>query len=71
MNDSKILSRIELIELFRNIHKGRKVTDNITTIGLVGSYSNVGKSSTINLLMIEKKVSVSTTPAAKQNTVKH
>lgn len=61
MNDPKILSRIELIELFRSIHKGKKVTDHMSTIGLVG-YPNVGKSSTINSLMIEKKVSVSATP---------
>ncbi|XP_055301961.1 large subunit GTPase 1 homolog [Sitodiplosis mosellana] len=61
LNDPKILSRSELIELFRNVHKGPKVTDDISTIGLVG-YPNVGKSSTINSLMIEKKVSVSATP---------
>lgn len=60
-NDPNILSRTELIELFRNIHKGNKVTDGVSTIGLVG-YPNVGKSSTINSLMIEKKVSVSATP---------
>lgn len=60
-NDPKILTRVELIELFRNMHKGTKVTENISTIGLVG-YPNVGKSSTINSLMIEKKVSVSATP---------
>lgn len=61
MNDPKILSREELVELFRSIHKGIKVTDGLSTIGLVG-YPNVGKSSTINSLMIEKKVSVSATP---------
>lgn len=61
LNDPKILSRTELVELFRIIHKGPKVTDGLSTIGLVG-YPNVGKSSTINSLMIEKKVSVSATP---------
>lgn len=61
LNDPNILTRDELIELFRNIHSGHKVTDGISTIGLVG-YPNVGKSSTINSLMIEKKVSVSATP---------
>lgn len=61
LNDPKILTRIELIELFRNIHKGAKVTEKLSTIGLVG-YPNVGKSSTINSIMIEKKVSVSATP---------
>lgn len=61
LNDPNILTRTELIELFRNIHKGSKVTEDRSTIGLVG-YPNVGKSSTINSLMIEKKVSVSATP---------
>lgn len=60
-NNPNILSRVELIELFKSIHSGTKVTENVTTIGLVG-YPNVGKSSTINSLMLEKKVSVSATP---------
>lgn len=61
LNDPSILTRSELIEFFRCIHNGPKVTSKISTIGLVG-YPNVGKSSTINSLMIEKKVSVSATP---------
>lgn len=60
-NDPNILTRPELIELFRKIHHGPKVTEGVSTMGLVG-YPNVGKSSTINSLMIEKKVSVSATP---------
>lgn len=60
-NSSQILTREELVELFRTIHTGPKVTESITTIGLVG-YPNVGKSSTINSLMLAKKVSVSATP---------
>lgn len=60
-NSSKLLTRIELISLFKMIHKSEKVTPNITTIGLVG-YPNVGKSSTINSLLVAKKVSVSATP---------
>lgn len=60
-NSSQILTRNELIELFRTLHNGPKVTRNITTIGLVG-YPNVGKSSTINALLSSKKVSVSATP---------
>lgn len=60
-NNPQVLNRVELIELFKTIHTGKKVTDNLSTIGLVG-YPNVGKSSTINSLMIEKKVSVSATP---------
>lgn len=58
---TKILTRLELIDLFRRMHNKPKVTEGLTTIGLVG-YPNVGKSSTINSLMIEKKVSVSATP---------
>ncbi|XP_022913612.2 large subunit GTPase 1 homolog [Onthophagus taurus] len=60
-NKNKVLSRSELIELFRTIHTESKVTEGITTIGLVG-YPNVGKSSTINAILTEKKVSVSATP---------
>ncbi|XP_067636501.1 large subunit GTPase 1 homolog isoform X1 [Eurosta solidaginis] len=60
-NDYKVLTREELIGLFKNIYIGNTFTAGVTTIGLVG-YPNVGKSSTINALMIEKKVSVSATP---------
>ncbi|XP_063903293.1 large subunit GTPase 1 homolog [Zophobas morio] len=57
----EILTKHQLIDLFRRVHKGPKVTENVTTIGLVG-YPNVGKSSTINSLLSVKKVSVSATP---------
>ncbi|RZB38767.1 large subunit GTPase 1 -like [Asbolus verrucosus] len=60
-NSKDIVTRDQLIDLFQKIHKGPKVTENITTIGLVG-YPNVGKSSTINSLLSAKKVSVSATP---------
>ncbi|KAJ8913541.1 hypothetical protein NQ315_017092 [Exocentrus adspersus] len=60
-NSSQVLTRSELIQLFKTIHEGPKVTKNVTTIGLVG-YPNVGKSSTINALLSSKKVSVSATP---------
>lgn len=60
-NSAQLLTKEELIELFRTIHTGQKVTENLTTIGLVG-YPNVGKSSTINALLSAKKVSVSATP---------
>jgi len=60
-NRSRLLSRGELIELFKTIHKGMKVQENRTVVGLVG-YPNVGKSSTINSLLTYKKVSVSATP---------
>lgn len=60
-NSTKLLTRDELINLFKAIHTGPKFSKNITTIGLVG-YPNVGKSSTINSLLKAKKVSVSATP---------
>lgn len=50
-----------LIEVFKNMHSGKKCVEGVTTVGLVG-YPNVGKSSTINALLTEKKVSVSATP---------
>lgn len=56
-----LFSRSELMEVFRTIHTKKKVSEKAVTIGLVG-YPNVGKSSTINCLLLEKKVSVSSTP---------
>ncbi len=58
----RILSRSELIALFKSVHKSPdKAKPGITTIGLVG-YPNVGKSSTINAILQDKKVAVSETP---------
>lgn len=61
LNTSKLLSRDDLVHLFRTIHTEKKVNEGSTTIGLVG-YPNVGKSSTINALLTYKKVSVSAMP---------
>jgi large subunit GTPase 1 len=61
MNSDKLLTHEELVAVFKSLHTGPKVTDGVTTIGLVG-YPNVGKSSTINALLTYKKVSVSSTP---------
>lgn len=62
VNSAKLLNRDELVELFKTIYSGNKTyIDEVTTIGLVG-YPNVGKSSTINTLLKNKKVSVSATP---------
>lgn len=58
---SHLMSRTELIDVLRRVHTGPRVSGKVVTIGLVG-YPNVGKSSTINCLMQEKKVSVSATP---------
>jgi large subunit GTPase 1 len=61
MNSDRLLTREELVAIFKSLHTGPKVTAGVTTIGLVG-YPNVGKSSTINTLLTYKKVSVSSTP---------
>nr|XP_053648547.1 large subunit GTPase 1 homolog [Cherax quadricarinatus] len=61
VTSSCLLSRSDLIEVFHTIHTKKRILEKSVTIGLVG-YPNVGKSSTINCLMQEKKVSVSATP---------
>lgn len=62
-NDPKILTRLELIEFFKTIRRSHPsaLGKDSAIIGLMG-YPNVGKSSTINALLQEKKVSVSATP---------
>ncbi|XP_029471651.1 large subunit GTPase 1 homolog isoform X1 [Rhinatrema bivittatum] len=60
-NSSHLVQSKELLEIFRAAHKGAKVKEGEITIGLVG-YPNVGKSSTINTILGNKKVSVSATP---------
>ncbi|KAL1456009.1 hypothetical protein WDU94_000764 [Cyamophila willieti] len=59
----KLLNREELIKLFKSFYDVNipRVKPEVMTIGLVG-YPNVGKSSTINAILSEKKVSVSSTP---------
>lgn len=59
-NNPDVLSRLELIQFFKDIDVPLK-KENSKVIGLIG-YPNVGKSSTINALLQEKKVSVSATP---------
>lgn len=62
INSPKLLNRNDLVKLFKMIYNGNKTyTHGVTTIGFVG-YPNVGKSSTINTLLMDKKVSVSATP---------
>lgn len=60
-NEWDVLSRTQLIDFFKSIKVEKPHTEGISTIGLVG-YPNVGKSSTINAVLTEKKVSVSATP---------
>lgn len=60
-NNSKILTRQELIDFFKAIRENHPSAKETITIGLTG-YPNVGKSSTINAILQEKKVSVSATP---------
>ncbi|NWI62743.1 LSG1 GTPase, partial [Todus mexicanus] len=60
-NFSHLVQRDELLEIFKTMHKGPRVKDGEVNVGLVG-YPNVGKSSTINTILGNKKVSVSATP---------
>ncbi|NXU14428.1 LSG1 GTPase, partial [Pardalotus punctatus] len=60
-NFSHLVQRNELLEIFKTMHNGLRVKDGEVNVGLVG-YPNVGKSSTINTILGNKKVSVSATP---------
>ena len=62
-NNPNILTRLELIEFFKSVRRNHPSASekDSAIIGLMG-YPNVGKSSTINALLQEKKVSVSATP---------
>ncbi|XP_030072605.1 large subunit GTPase 1 homolog [Microcaecilia unicolor] len=60
-NSSHLVQSKELLDIFKATHKGSKVKEGEITVGMVG-YPNVGKSSTINTILGNKKVSVSATP---------
>ncbi|XP_057698108.1 large subunit GTPase 1 homolog [Corythoichthys intestinalis] len=60
-NSTRLLHKDELLEMFKMVHNGPRCKDGQLTVGLVG-YPNVGKSSTINTILRNKKVSVSATP---------
>uniref|UniRef100_A0A668AUJ2 Large subunit GTPase 1 homolog n=1 Tax=Myripristis murdjan TaxID=586833 RepID=A0A668AUJ2_9TELE len=60
-NSSRLLHKDELLAMFKAAHSGPRCKEGQLTVGLVG-YPNVGKSSTINTIFRNKKVSVSATP---------
>ena len=60
-NSVKVLDAEELLDYFKSVHQGARVTEGQFTVGMVG-YPNVGKSSTINAILKTKKVPVSSTP---------
>ncbi|GAB5364882.1 hypothetical protein AAMO2058_001008300 [Amorphochlora amoebiformis] len=67
-SQTRVLSRAEILQYFEtiglNLIKGgdsERREQPVVTVGMIG-YPNVGKSSTVNVLMGEKKVSVSATP---------
>ncbi|XP_031715434.1 large subunit GTPase 1 homolog [Anarrhichthys ocellatus] len=60
-NSSRLLHKDELLDVFKAVHNGPRCREGQLTVGMVG-YPNVGKSSTINTILRNKKVSVSATP---------
>ncbi|CAG5132805.1 unnamed protein product [Candidula unifasciata] len=62
-NNPEIISAEELLEVFRQLAhpSASSRSDDVKTVGMVG-YPNVGKSSTINVILQEKKLGVSATP---------
>lgn len=60
-NSSRLLHKDDLLDMFKAVHNGPRCKEGQLTVGLVG-YPNVGKSSSINTILRNKKVSVSATP---------
>ncbi|XP_059158529.1 large subunit GTPase 1 homolog [Physella acuta] len=63
VNKPDIMSAQELLEIFRRLAQSSSEarSSSVKTIGMVG-YPNVGKSSTINVILEEKRLGVSATP---------
>lgn len=62
-SNPEITSAEELLDIFRKLAHPSACSraDDVKTVGMVG-YPNVGKSSTINVILREKKLPVSATP---------
>jgi len=70
-NTTELIPRKTLLKYFRTFEKVvQKDKGDFVTIGLVG-YPNVGKSSTINALLQEKKTAVSATPGKTKHFQTH
>ncbi|KAG8178798.1 hypothetical protein JTE90_024660 [Oedothorax gibbosus] len=69
-NSPEVLSREDVIKFFKLKSQDRKKDDHVPTIGLVG-YPNVGKSSTLNALLMVKKACVSATPGKTKHFQTH
>jgi len=70
VNSSNLFTRTALLRYFKTFNTNLSDKKSFATVGLVG-YPNVGKSSTINALMQEKKTAVSATPGKTRHFQTH
>uniref|UniRef100_A0A2C9LRR9 Large subunit GTPase 1 homolog n=1 Tax=Biomphalaria glabrata TaxID=6526 RepID=A0A2C9LRR9_BIOGL len=61
VNKADIVTAQELLDIFRKLAQPASQGKEVSTIGMVG-YPNVGKSSTINVILDKKQLGVSATP---------